>query len=146
MAEKDYRHKKFMRGEIEVEPVYFYPQPGGGKGKQQIDHSGKSKGKGKGKEKKGKGQGSDSKGKSKGDERSSGKGAVDMKKIQCYLCKKFGHYARDCWTSGEGRAKYQPNCMRCDSVTGPHIESSIVWHVVHNGRNTFGDHVVRWRR
>ena len=44
LAEKDYRHKKFMRGEIEVEPVYFYQQSGGGKGKQQIDHSGKSKG------------------------------------------------------------------------------------------------------
>ena len=43
-----------------------------------------------------------------------------MKKIQCHLCKKFGHYARDCWTGGEGRVKYQPNCMRCDSVTGPH--------------------------
>ena len=89
----------------------------GGRVKQQIDYPGKGKGKVKGKDQRGKDQRSDSKGKSKGDERSSGKGAADMKKIQCHHCKKFGHYARDCWASEGGKAKYQPNCMRCDSVT-----------------------------
>ena len=97
----------------------------GGRVKQQIDYPGKGKGKVKGKDQRGKDQRSDSKGKSKGDERSSGKGAADMKKIQCHHCKKFGHYARDCWASKGGKAKggkvkYQPNCMRCDSLTGPH--------------------------
>ena len=112
------KEQLLVSGEIAVEPVHFYQKPGGGKGKQQVNRPGKSKGKGN--EQKGKGQGSNSKGKSKCDEMMSGKGAVDMKKIQCHLCKKFGHYARDCWTGGEGRVKYQPNCMRCDSLTGPH--------------------------
>ena len=69
----------------------FFPADKG-KGKDQD-----SKGKGKGKDPKGKGKGKDSKGKHKGRDVPSGKGAVNQKNIQCHNCKKWGHYARDCW-------------------------------------------------
>ena len=34
-----------------------------------------------------------------------GKEKYDKKKIQCYCCKKFGHFARDCWSNKERKSE-----------------------------------------
>ena len=64
----------------------------------------KGKGKGKGKDHKGKGKGKQWKGK-KGGEQKGGKGAVDKSNVQCHNCKKWGHYARDCWAPKKDDSK-----------------------------------------
>ena len=76
---------------MDLDSLYY--NKGGGKDWKDS----KGKGKGKGKDSKGKGKGKGAKGK-KGGYQKTGKGEVDKSNIQCHNCKKYGHYARDCWS------------------------------------------------
>ena len=87
----------------------------GRSGKDKGKGKGKDKGKGKGKDPKGKGKGKDATGKQIGSSRPSGKGTVDMRNIKCHKCKKWGHYARDCWSeqTGERRGEVDMKKIQC---------------------------------
>src|ERR1051325_10733610 len=40
-----------------------------------------------------------------------GKEKYDKKKVQCYCCKQFDHFAKDCW-SNKGRKSEEANILR----------------------------------